>query len=131
VPISPWQLQLQGWPLPETADGVPKEQRRVGAIAAMVWPWSPPQAPGTESRVKVAVTSLAASMVRMQLPVPVQAPLQPMKPLPKSGKAVRVIVSPGLIRIVPLAPLQVRAPVSRATSPLPVPVLVTASFCWM
>ena len=42
----------------------------------------------------VAVTLLASLMLTVQLPVPLHAPLQPVKVLPVSGVAVRVTLAP-------------------------------------
>ncbi len=44
--------------------------------------------------VKVAVTVGAALIVTVQVPVPVQAPLQPVKVEPAAGAAVRVTTVP-------------------------------------
>jgi len=41
-------------------------------------------------RVKAAVTDFATSIVTEQVPVPVQAPLQPVKVEPVDGAAVKV-----------------------------------------
>ena len=41
-------------------------------------------------KVKAAVTDFAAVMVTEQVPVPVQAPLQPVKVEPVDGAAVKV-----------------------------------------
>jgi hypothetical protein len=49
---------------------------------------------GTGIASSVAVTDLAESMVTIQLPIPVQAPLHPEKVDPASGVAVRVTVVP-------------------------------------
>ena len=45
-------------------------------------------------RVKVAVTALAAFMVNVQVPVPVQFPLQPAKTESFAGVGVRVTSVP-------------------------------------
>jgi hypothetical protein len=45
-------------------------------------------------RLKVAVTDRAALMVTEQVPVPVQAPLQPVNSEPPPGTAVRVTLVP-------------------------------------
>ena len=76
--------------------------------------------------LKVAVTLFAASMVTAQVPVPVQALLQPAKVLPAAGVAVRVT-------LVPLGkfPLQVVPQLMPAgllvIAPVPEPELVTVS----
>ena len=44
--------------------------------------------------VKVTVMVLAASIVMLQVPVPVHAPLQPIRVEPASAAAVRVTVPP-------------------------------------
>jgi len=46
------------------------------------------------SMVKVAVTDCAAVSEMVQTPVPVQAPLQPVKEEPATGAAVRVTLVP-------------------------------------
>jgi hypothetical protein len=47
-------------------------------------------------RVNVAVTLLAASMVTAHVPVPLQAPLQPVKVEPGNAVAVSVTTVPEL-----------------------------------
>jgi hypothetical protein len=49
---------------------------------------------GCNGNVNVAVTDLAAVIVTEQLPVPVQAPLQPVKEEPAAGVAVKVTAVP-------------------------------------
>jgi hypothetical protein len=74
--------------------------------------------------LNVAVTALAALMVTLQLPVPVQAPLQPAKVDPVAAVSVKVTTVP----LVKLA-LQVLGQVMPAglllTEPVPVPPKVT------
>ena len=68
--------------------------------------------------VKLAVTLLAAVIVTVQLPVPVHAPLQPVKVEPVVGMAVRVTIVPELYdALLPTA--------TGLTVPLPVPAAVT------
>jgi hypothetical protein len=77
-------------------------------------------------KVKAAVTLFAPSTTKAQLPVPVQAPLQPEKVDPVAAVALRA-------RLVPLAMLVLQAlPQSMplgldATAPIPVPVLPTVT----
>ena len=77
-------------------------------------------------RAKAAVTLFAPSTTKVQLPVPVQAPLQPEKVDPAAEVALRA-------RLVPPAMLALQAlPQSmplglEATAPLPVPVLPTVT----
>jgi hypothetical protein len=77
-------------------------------------------------RANVAVRLFAASMTTAQLPVPVQAPPQPVKVEPVAAVALRA-------RLVPLATLALQVlPQSmtaglEATVPLPVPALPTVT----
>jgi hypothetical protein len=72
----------------------------------------------------VAVALFAASTVTTHVPVPVHAPLQPLKREPVDGVAVRVTVVPDAI--VALQALPQSIPVGEeVTVPLPVPLLVT------
>jgi hypothetical protein len=75
---------------------------------------------------KVAVTARAAVIVVMQVPLPVQAPLQPVKVEPELGVAVRVTVVPELRLALQVVPQLMPAGVEM-TVPLPVPALVTVS----
>jgi hypothetical protein len=74
--------------------------------------------------VKVAVTLLAASVVTTQLPVPVQAPDQPVKVELPVGAAVNVTVDPMLNEKEQVAPQLIPAG-SEVTVPVPVPSLTT------
>lgn len=70
------------------------------------------------------MTLLAASIVTVQGPVPVQAPDQPVKSELAEGVAVRVTFAPKLKFAVQVAPQSI--PVGEeVTAPLPVPPLVT------
>ncbi len=76
--------------------------------------------------VKVAVTARAAVMARLQVPVPVQAPLQPPKVEPLAAAAVRVTVVP-LSKLALQVEPQLTPVGEEVTVPLPVPVLVTVT----
>ena len=73
-------------------------------------------------RVKVAVTVVFAVMVTEQVPVPVQAPLQPVKVDPVAGAAVKVTEPPEATDAVQVEPQLILPP---ATVPLPVPDFLT------
>ena len=73
-------------------------------------------------RVKAAVTDFAASIVTEQVPVPVQAPLQPVKVDPVAGAAVKVTEPPEATDAVQVEPQLILPP---ATVPLPVPDFLT------
>ena len=53
---------------------------------------------GAGAGVKVAVTDAAAFSAKLQAPVPVQAPLQPLNTMPASGVAVRLTCVPDVER---------------------------------
>lgn len=76
--------------------------------------------------VKFAVTLVAAVTVTVQTPVPLHAPLHPVKEDPVVGAAVRVTWVPCEKESEQVAP-QSMAPVFAVTVPVPFPVLVTAS----
>ena len=75
---------------------------------------------------KLAVTSAAAPMVTLQAPVPVQAPLQPVKVEPVPGVAVNATTVPLVNEAAQVAPQEMPAGVL-VTVPVPVPDLVTVS----
>jgi hypothetical protein len=74
----------------------------------------------------VAVTVLAASTVTVQLPLPLQAPLQPANVEPASGLAARVTLVPESKSAAHVVP-QLIPPEPLVTVPLPVPDFVTDS----
>ena len=77
-------------------------------------------------KVKLALALFAASIVTVQAPVPVQAPLQPVKVEPVAGVAVSVTAV-----VYPKVPLQVLPQLMPAgvlaTVPVPVPAGLTVS----
>src|SRR5437879_9575658 len=58
---------------------------------------------------KVAVTEVAALIVTVHVPVPVQAPLQPVKVEPAAGAAVRVTTVPVVKEVEQVAPQEIPA----------------------
>jgi len=79
---------------------------------------------GGVAAANVAVTLWAAVIVTAQLPVPVQAPLQPVNVEPVAGVAVRVTFVPRLKLALHVAP-QLMPAGDEVTVPLPVPALPT------
>ena len=75
-------------------------------------------------KLKVAVTLFAASIVTVQAPVPLHAPLQPVNVLPVAGVAVSVTDVPVAMLAEQVVP-QFMLFVADVTVPLPVPVLAT------
>ena len=78
----------------------------------------------TGIRVNVAVAVLLSFMSRLQVPVPVQAPLQPVKVESPFAAAVRTSMVPLSKSSVQSEPQVIPVPV---TVPVPVPAFVTVS----
>jgi hypothetical protein len=78
--------------------------------------------------VNVAVTDLAALIVTTQLPVPLHAPLQPVKVEVPSGAAVNVTSVPASKSALQVAPQSIPRG-EELTDPPPVPVFVTLRAC--
>jgi hypothetical protein len=74
--------------------------------------------------LKVAVTLLAASSVTVQVPVPLQAPLQPENVERQAGLAVRVTAVFALYEVPQVLPQLMPAGID-VTVPPPVPLLET------
>jgi hypothetical protein len=75
----------------------------------------------------VAVTDVAALIVRLHVPVPVQPPpLQPVNVEPAAGVAVKVTAVPLAKAAEQVAPQEMPAG-ALETVPVPVPAVVTAS----
>jgi hypothetical protein len=79
-----------------------------------------------DCRAKVAVTELAEFIVTVHVPVPVQAPLQPMKVAPAEGVAVRVTAVPLLNDAEHVVPQLIPAG-ALVTVPDPAPARLTVS----
>jgi hypothetical protein len=78
---------------------------------------------GAEMVANVAVTLLAASRTTVQVPVPVQAPLQPAKVKPVAGVALKAMLVPPVKLALQVAPQSIPLGLE-ATVPLPVLVTV-------
>jgi hypothetical protein len=78
----------------------------------------------------VAVTALLALIVRVQVPVPVQSPLQPVNVEPVAGVAVSVTLVPSSYPFEHVAP-QLIVPGELVTVPDPVPAFVTVRVRWI
>src|SRR5512146_1816806 len=77
--------------------------------------------------LNVAVTDASAFMVKVQAPVPVQAPLQPVNDDPEAAVWVRVTAVPGANDAEQVVPQLMPAGVL-ATVPLPLPAKVTRNW---
>jgi len=75
---------------------------------------------------KVAVTTWAAFIVTVQEPLPLQAPLQPMRAEPTAGVAVRVTAVPLANEAEHVAPQEIPAG-ALVTVPVPAPLGLTVS----
>src|SRR5437879_556127 len=125
-------VKVTAVPLANGAEHVAPQAMPAGLLATV-----PAPAPALVSvRVKdctanVAVTEVAAFTVTMQVPVPEQPPLQPVKVELASGVAVRVTAVPTVNEAEQAAPQEIPEG-ALLTVPLPVPVLVTlrAKDCW-
>ena len=80
--------------------------------------------------VKVAVTAWAWLIVTEQLPVPVQAPLQPANVDPDTGAAVRLTTVP-LLKLAEHVEGQLIPAGELLTAPVPVPASVTFRANWL
>jgi hypothetical protein len=76
--------------------------------------------------LKLAVTAVSAFILNEQLPVPEQAPLQPVKVDPEPGAAVSVTAVPCVYAAEHVDP-QLMPDGELVTVPLPVPALLTVS----
>jgi hypothetical protein len=74
--------------------------------------------------LKFALTDFAASMVTLQAPVPLQAPLQPAKVEPEAGAVVKLTTAPLSKFAEQFEPQEIPGG-ELATVPVPVPLFVT------
>ena len=136
LPLQPVKVEpAAGVAVSVTTVPVVKAVEQVGSQAipagALVTAPLPVPALVTESAkddcMKVAVTEVAALMVAVQVPVPVQPPpLQPVKVEPAAGVAVSVTAVPLVNEKAQVAPQEMPAG-ALVTVPLPAPVLLTVS----
>lgn len=115
----PLQLLLHAMPPGEDVT-TPEPVPRVVKVRVYVVP--------DELRVKVAVTLLAASTTSVQVPVPVQAPLQPAKEEPDAGDALSATLVPESKEALHALPQSTPLGLD-ATVPAPVPALLTVTAC--
>lgn len=124
-PLLPVHVQPQG-PEPVIVDAVPVVQKLTVGVLVNVPPLLLPQAPFEGTSTKDAVTLFAASMVTVQAPVPLHAPVQPVKVLPPAGVAERVTDVLKVMEAEQVDP-QLMPPGEEVTVPLPLPDLATES----
>jgi hypothetical protein len=115
-------------PLVKEVEQVAPQEMPVGALVTVPLP-----APdfitvsAKDDCMKVAVTEVAAVIVTVQVPVPVQPPpLQPVKVEPAAGAAVKVTIVPIVKEFEHVAPHEIPAGLL-VTVPLPAPALDTVS----
>jgi len=107
-------------------------------LAQTLWPTAPFAARligdgggVVSTRPKVAVTVRGWVMLTVHVPVPLHpSPLQPVKPDPAAGVAVRVTLEPEVMLALQVVP-QVMAAGLEVTAPVPAPLFATVSakFC--
>src|SRR5215831_3319694 len=120
-------VKVTAVPLANGAEQVVPQEMPVGMLVTVPEP-APALLTVSEKlcSVNVAVTEAAAFMVTVQVPVPVQPPLQPENVEPAAGVAVRVTAVPVVKDVEHVVPQEI--PVGAlVTVPVPVPALVTVS----
>src|SRR6185503_8569787 len=115
-------------PLAKAAEQVAPQEMPVGALVTVPLPVPALVTPSVKGcRVNVAVTAVAALIVTVHVPVPVQPPpLQPENVDPVAGVAVKVMAVPLVNPVEQVAPQEMPAG-ALVTVPLPVPDFVTLS----
>src|SRR5437588_9793627 len=117
APPQPWKLQplagvavrVTGVPALKLALQLAPQSIPAGVLVSLPWPPATYTASVYVIWVKLAVTLSAASMVRLQVPVPLHAPPQPWKSQPLAGAAVRVTGVPELKLALQVAPQSIPA----------------------
>src|SRR5206468_529943 len=113
-----------GRPNPRFAKPLPVIVNVAGGLARSIVLGVMPLTPGM--LVKVAVAPRTALMVTLQVPVPAQPPLQPVKADPAAGVAVRVTTVPFANDAEHAAPHEMPAG-ALVTLPVPAPAALTVS----
>src|SRR6267142_2810950 len=113
-----------GRPKPRFANPLPVIVKLAGGVARSIVLGVMPLTPAT--LLKVAVTACAAFAVMLQVPVPAQLPLQPVKAEPIAGAAVKVTTVPEVKEVKQVEGQEMPAG-ALVTVPLPAPAVVTVS----
>jgi hypothetical protein len=126
-PESGAAVKLTTVPLAKLAEHVVPQEIPAGELATVPVPvpvLATVRVKGPGFAVKFALTDFAASMVTLQAPVPLQAPLQPANVEPESGAAVKLTTVPFAKLAEHVAPQEIPEGVL-VTVPVPVPLLAT------
>jgi hypothetical protein len=127
-PVAGVAVKVTVLPLANAAEQVAPQEMPVGALVTVPLPVPALVTPSVKGcRVNVAVTAVAALIVTVHVPVPVQPPpLQPENVDPVAGVAVKVMAVPLVNPVEQVAPQEMPAG-ALVTVPLPVPDVVTLS----
>ena len=113
-------------PPAKEAEHVESQEIPAGALVTVPLPAPLGLTVSVKVGTKVAVTTWAAFIVTVQEPLPLQAPLQPMRAEPTAGVAVRVTAVPLANEAEHVAPQEIPAG-ALVTVPLPAPLGLTIS----
>jgi hypothetical protein len=126
-PESGTAVKLTTVPLAKLAEHVVPQEIPEGVLVTVPVPaplLATVRVKGPGFAVKFALTDFAASMVTLQAPVPLQAPLQPANVEPESGTAVKLTTVPLAKLAEHVVPQEIPGG-ELATVPVPVPLFVT------
>jgi hypothetical protein len=126
-PESGTAVKLTTVPLAKLAEHVVPQEIPEGVLVTVPVPaplLATVRVKGPGFAVKFALTDFAASMVTLQAPIPLQAPLQPANVKPESGTAVKLTTVPLAKSAEQLVPQEIPGG-ELATVPVPVPLFVT------